>query len=113
MQTTPTTPTLPPPIARFFAHESVDPQAVARCFADDAVVRDEAREHHGRAAIAAWNADAVAKYGITTEPLGAETTGPRTAVTARVSGTFPGSPIQLRFVFTLAGDSIARLEIAP
>ena len=28
-----------------------------------------------------------------------------------VSGTFPGSPVDLRYVFTLAGDKVSRLEI--
>jgi hypothetical protein len=28
-----------------------------------------------------------------------------------VSGTFPGSPVRLRFNFTLAGDRIAKLHI--
>jgi hypothetical protein len=33
-------------------------------------------------------------------------------VNSRVTGDFPGSPIELRYRFTLAGDEIARLEIA-
>jgi len=32
-------------------------------------------------------------------------------VTARVTGDFPGSPVELRYGFTLEGASIARLEI--
>lgn len=106
-------PRLLPPIASFFAHEGTHPEAVAQCFSEDAVVLDEGHEHNGRAAVAAWNANVTAKYGFTSEPLAAETTGERTTVTARVSGSFPGSPIQLRFSFTVAGDLITRLEIAP
>jgi hypothetical protein len=30
----------------------------------------------------------------------------------RVSGNFPGSPVELRYVFTLDGEKIARLEIS-
>jgi len=41
----------------------------------------------------------------------AETNG-RTIVTGRVSGDFPGSPIELRYAFALDGDEIARLEIS-
>jgi hypothetical protein len=107
------TPNLPAPIARFFAHETTDPRAVSRCFTENAVVRDEGNEYHGRAAIAAWNADALAKYGFTTVPLSAETSGDITAVSAKVSGNFPGSPVQLQFRFTVEGDLLARLEIAP
>lgn len=104
---------LPAPVASFFAHESNDPQAVARCFSEDAVVRDEGQQHRGRSAIAAWNADVVRKYQFKSEPLAAETSGAATTVTARVSGSFPGSPVQLRFRFTVAGELISRLEIAP
>jgi hypothetical protein len=35
----------------------------------------------------------------------------RIVVTNRLTGSFPGSPIEIRFVFTLAGDKIASLEI--
>jgi hypothetical protein len=34
-------------------------------------------------------------------------------VTSQVSGTFPGSPIDLRYVFTVEGGKIAALEIVP
>jgi hypothetical protein len=101
------------PIASYFAHEATDPQAVARCFREDAVVLDDRHEHVGRSAIAAWNAAAVAKYHATSEPLSAETDGARTVVLTRVVGEFSGSPVVLRFNFTLAGALISRLEIAP
>ena len=32
-------------------------------------------------------------------------------LTNRLTGNFPGSPIELEFVFTLAGDKIVSLEI--
>jgi hypothetical protein len=32
-------------------------------------------------------------------------------VTARVTGNFPGSPVDLLYTFTLDGDVISRLEI--
>jgi len=104
---------LPLPIASYFANETSDPQAVAQCFVKDALVVDERQQHRGHAAIAAWNADATAKYSFTTELLAAETDGASTTVRARVTGNFPGSPIELRFRFTLEGHLIARLEIAP
>ncbi|AKF03971.1 nuclear transport factor 2 family protein [Sandaracinus amylolyticus] len=101
------------PVARFFAHQTTDPEAVARCFTEDAVVLDEGRQHRGRAAIAAWSADSVANYRFTTEPLGSETAAERTTVTALVRGSFPGSPIQLRYRFAVRGELITRLEITP
>ncbi|ABX18843.1 conserved hypothetical protein [Burkholderia multivorans ATCC 17616] len=104
---------LPRAIVSFFSHLATDPQAVARCFTEDAVVLDERREHYGSAAIAAWNADVIAKYACTTEPVSSQTIGAQTTVTANVSGNFPASPIRLRFRFTVAGDLIIRLEISP
>jgi hypothetical protein len=34
-------------------------------------------------------------------------------VTCRLTGSFPGSPVNLRFFFELDGEKIASLEIAP
>jgi hypothetical protein len=34
-------------------------------------------------------------------------------VTVRLTGEFPGSPIELQFVFGLEGDRISSLEILP
>lgn len=104
---------LPAPITRYFALQTNDSQVVARCFSEDAAVLDEGLEYQGRAAIAAWIEAAVAQYQFTAEPLSAESNGTQTTVIAQVSGNFPGSPVQLRFRFALAGDLIARLEIAP
>lgn len=114
MPTTPTTSrALPAPIARYFAHEATDAEALARCFTEDGVVADEHREHRGRAAIAAWNAAAVATYQMASEVVAVAAEPGGTVVRARVRGAFPGSPLELRFRFTLAGDLIRRLEIAP
>jgi hypothetical protein len=34
-----------------------------------------------------------------------------TIVTCRLSGSFPGSPIKVRFIFKLDGNAITSLEI--
>lgn len=102
----------PAPVACYFASETKGPAAVASCFTEDAVILDERSEHRGRSAIAAWSAASNAKYSVTTEPLSSSTEGDICTVRAKVTGTFPGSPIELRFYFTLEGSLIARLEIA-
>ena len=102
---------LPPPIAAYFAADTSDANAVARCFSESAVVIDERREHRGRPAITRWKAEATAKYHYTSEPLAVDVSGPEVTVTARVTGDFPGSPVDLRYRFTLEGATIARLEI--
>ena len=102
---------LPPPIAAYFAADTSGTDAVAQCFSESAVVIDERREHRGRPAITRWKAEATAKYHYTSEPLAVDVSGPEVTVTARVTGDFLGSPVELQYRFTLEGASIARLEI--
>lgn len=102
---------LPAIIATYFdADNRHDADAVAACFTDTGVVHDEDADHAGRAAIAAWKRDTTAKYAVRTAPLSIEGSAPH-VVAARVSGNFPGSPLVLRFAFTLAHDGIGALEI--
>jgi hypothetical protein len=104
---------LPKPIAAYFTADKGDGEAVSRCFTENAVVKDEGHTHKGRAAIKAWKTDASAKYQYTCEPLACEEKDGKTVVTSHLVGNFPGSPVDLRFFFTLAGDKIELLEIIP
>jgi len=88
-----------------------DTEALAQCFAEDAVVRDEGRTIEGLAAIKQWKAETKKKYQHTVEPLASVQKDDKTIVTNRLTGNFPGSPIELEFVFTLDGNKIASLEI--
>jgi hypothetical protein len=102
---------LPAPIAAYFTTDATDANGLAECFAEHAVVIDERREHHGRHAIARWRKEAAARYHYTSEPLAADGSDPDVTVITRVSGQFPGSPVELRYLFTLEGGKIASLEI--
>ena len=104
---------LPGPIAAYFAADTEGGEAVARCFTEDAVVKDEGRTHRGRAAIRQWKEDASTRYQYTSEPLACEQKDGTVVVTSRLTGTFPGSPVNLRFFFVLEGDAIASLEVIP
>jgi ketosteroid isomerase-like protein len=104
---------LPAPVAAYFAADTTGAEAVAQCFTDGAVVIDERQEYRGRTAIAQWKAEASTKFRYTVERLGVRVSGDQTTVTGRVTGDFPGSPVDLQYHFTLEGDKIARLEIAP
>lgn len=104
---------LPKPIADYFAADAtLDADAVARCFAEEAIVRDDGHTHSGRAAIRLWKEETTRKYDCTVEPVAITTEGDRTVVTGHVVGNFRGSPIDLRYGFTLDGGTIAGLEIA-
>jgi len=103
---------LPKPIALSIAAEnSGDLNLFDQCFIDDAVVRDESETHAGLAAIKEWKADTKRKYQHTVDPLKVEKKDGKLVVTNKLAGNFPGSPIELDFVFTLKGDKIVSLEI--
>jgi len=102
---------LPKPIADYFAADATDRAAVAKCFAADAVVIDERQTYRGREAIARWKTDASEKYDYVSEPIAIDERADKITVTAHVTGNFPGSPVDLRYAFSLAGNEITRLEI--
>jgi SnoaL-like domain len=104
---------LPKPVAAYFAADKVDGEAVARCFTDDGVVEDEGHTYSGLAEINRWKAEASKKYSYTSEPFACDQKGAMTIVTSRLTGSFPGSPVDLRYFFRLRGEKIASLEIAP
>jgi len=105
---------LPKPIAAYIAAENRDDtEALAQCFADQAVVRDEGQTIEGLAAIKLWKAESKRKYQHTIEPLALVHRDGNTIVTNRLTGKFPGSPVELQFIFRLEGDKIASLEIRP
>ncbi|GAY22204.1 hypothetical protein SFOMI_2759 [Sphingobium fuliginis] len=98
-------------ISAYFAADKRDPDAVADCFTDDALVTDEKKQHRGKAAIRAWKAESSSAYTYTTEPFDIKSENGRTVVTSHLVGDFPGSPIDLRYFFRLDGGKIAELEI--
>ena len=100
------------PVSAFFDSERTqDFEAVASCFSEDAVVRDEGRTIQGHDAIKRWMKQAKAKYQHTVEPLAVSHRDGLTVVTARVAGTFPNSPLDLQHVFAVEGGRIVSLEI--
>jgi len=103
---------LPKPIALYIAAEnSGDANLFDQCFAEDAVVRDEGKTIEGLAAIKKWKAETKKKYQHTIEALAVAEQDAKTILTNRLTGNFPGSPIELEFVFTLDRNKIASLEI--
>jgi hypothetical protein len=103
----------PAVIAAYIAGaNAADSEAVAACFTLDAVVMDEGQERRGIAAIVAWKEETTEKYTPQTTVLTSQNMPGKSVVTASVSGTFPGSPVVLRYLFTLDGEKIARLGIA-
>ena len=103
---------LPKPIALYVEAENTgDVKLFDQCFAEDAIVRDENETHEGLAAIKEWKAETKKKYQHTIESLTFLEKDGKNIVTNRLTGNFPGSPIELEFVFTLHDNKIVSLEI--
>src|ERR1700758_631665 len=60
---------LPEPIATWFEANPKDVEAVARCFTNDAIVKDERHTHSGIEEIRRWKAATAAKYTYLCEPF--------------------------------------------
>jgi ketosteroid isomerase-like protein len=103
---------LPAPIAAYFAaRNAFDIDRTVASFANDAVVKDENREHRGRAAIRAWVDETTQKYHAKVQPLEVRPVSDKIVVVGLVSGDFPGSPVTLDHAFVVSGDEITVLEI--
>ena len=102
---------LPPSLVAYLNSEATtDVESLANCFAADAVVHDEGRAIRGLDAIKAWK-NAKTKYQYTVKPLDAVQDQATVTMRARLSGKFPGSPIEVTYRFVLVNDKIALLEI--
>lgn len=103
---------LPEAVAAYVAATNAhDAKSIAAAFADAGVVHDEGKVHRGRPQIAAWAEDTVAKYRMTMTPLAAAESGNVIALKARISGTFPGSPLELTFNFVTGEDGVHELKV--
>lgn len=108
----PATGLVQPITAYIAAANAQDIDGVTVCFAVNAVVHDERQDRRGIAAIREWVQEVSEKYRPIVEVVGvAETAGQTILLQCRVSGDFPGSPVELRYTFELKGGKIERLEI--
>lgn len=104
---------LPAPLEAYFsAVNAGDVDAMLAPFAADAAVRDEGKVRRGRTAVREWILETTEKYHPAFEVVDVADEGVGTAVvTGLVSGTFPGSPVRLRYSFMVDAGKITRLEI--
>jgi ketosteroid isomerase-like protein len=102
----------PEPITAYLAaEEAKDADALSRCFTEDGTVHDEGRDYRGRDAIRQWKQVADEKYRYVLQMVNAQTRGNEVTVRARLTGEFPGSPVELDHIFKLSNNKIASLEI--
>jgi ketosteroid isomerase-like protein len=94
------------------AQDKYDSKAFADNFSDDAVVYDEGKTYHGKKEIRQWNELTNEKYKTKYEPLEVSVENEKVILTVKVSGTFDGSPITLKYHFTIKDEKIQSLKIS-
>jgi ketosteroid isomerase-like protein len=100
------------------ASDRGDIDAIVACFTEDAVVLDEDRQWRGADLIRQWRVNVATAFEYTVAIMGSEALGEvdgrqRHAVYTHLEGNFPGGQVDLTNRFTLRGDLIVGLEIAP
>ena len=88
-----------------------DSEAYMECFTETAIVHDEGKTHTGKEEIRKWIEDANDRYRSVMKPLRYDDLGSNGVLTAEVSGTFPGSPIVLKFNLGLKDGLIDSLNV--
>ncbi|MBT1704435.1 nuclear transport factor 2 family protein [Chryseosolibacter indicus] len=93
------------------AQNNFDSVAYANLFSETSVVYDEGKTHTGRKEIQKWIAEANEKYKSVMEAVDYKETGTKGILSAKVSGTFEGSPAVLKFNFEMNEGLIKSLKI--
>lgn len=100
--------TLPPVIASYLERPATEQFAAA------ARVVDEGIERRGTDAIAEWLSTTASEFTFTSEFTGQQQVdADRWIVRAHLEGNFPGGVVDLLYRFTVAGERIGDLVIAP
>lgn len=103
---------VPIPLASYYtATNAHDVEKMLACFKDNATVLDEGETLKGARQIEAWMKSTISKYKFSSKIIKVENMNEKTRVTATVSGNFPGSPIDLRYDFTIVDEKIQALQI--
>lgn len=93
------------------AQNNFDSVAYANLFSETSVVHDEGKTHNGKKEVEQWIAAANEKYKSIIKPVEYTQKGNKGVLTANVSGTFPGSPLVLKFHFEINDGFIESLKV--
>lgn len=93
------------------AQNEFDAVTYAGLFSETAVVFDEGKTHKGRTEIERWIDHSNKNYQSVMKPLALTQNGTTSILTAECSGTFPGSPITLKFHFDIVDGQIQQLKV--
>lgn len=106
---------VPEVVRRYFVLDADrEIESIVALFTDDATVIDEGETRNGTTAIRAWQTGPASQYTYTTDVLATDAPNPdQFVVTGRLTGNFPGGTAELKWNFTVVGDRISELIIAP
>lgn len=91
------------------AQNVFDSEAYANCFTENAQVFDEGKTHNGKAEIEQWIDKSNKDYRATMEPVAYDEK--ENILSAKISGSFPGSPLVLKFHFKIDEGKIQHLQV--
>ncbi|MDQ0591797.1 ketosteroid isomerase-like protein [Chryseobacterium ginsenosidimutans] len=94
------------------AQENFDSLSYSECFSDDAIVFDEGKTHKGKKEIKSWNEKTNEEYKTKLEAINLFNEDQIMVLTTKVSGTFDGSPIILKYKFKIENNKISELKIS-
>ena len=95
----------------FKAVSDHDFDMIETCFTANATVHDEKRNYKGVKEIRAWLEEAAKKYTYRSVPLSAKEKDGELIVKTRLIGNFPGSPVEVEYIFTLQQSKISSLIV--
>lgn len=93
------------------AQNNFDSVAYADCFSETGEMLDEGKIYKGRDAVQQLIEETNEKYRSVMKPLEYTENGTSSILAAEVSGTFPGSPLVLKFHFNIINGKIEYLKV--
>jgi hypothetical protein len=93
------------------AQNNFDNVAFAACFSETGEMIEEGKPYKGRVAIQHLIAETNEKYRSVMKPLEYTENVTSSVLSAEVSGTFPGSPLVLKFHFDIIDGKIQYLKV--
>ena len=93
------------------AQNNFDSEAYANCFSETGVMFEEGMPYTGRIQIHELIEETNRKYRSVMKPVDYIENGNSSVLSAECSGTFPGSPIVLKFHFDIVDGQIQYLKV--
>lgn len=94
--------------AYFDTDQANDINALNYIFSESAIVEDDGSLYRGIVEIRTWLLAMKEKYQHFLKPLEVSNTHHISTVLTQVSGTFPNSPVKLKFQFTLENGKVVK-----